>query len=164
VAWEFLTTPGRRKSWQFQVTDVTVTGTTGGRRGLGSTNHCMHGEDAVIEEILDWRPYDYVTDRTVLDTPAGPVKLPHTIEFEPTTTGTTVHMRFAAPKTKREQVLAQQLGDAYGKALRGAVPELVAQLDAVMKARNADRGPEPDVAKPSPAGPLAGIQPLVMID
>ena len=29
----------------------------------------MHGKDAVIEEILDWRPYDYVTDRTILETP-----------------------------------------------------------------------------------------------
>ena len=36
----------------------------------GSANHCMHGKDAVVEEILDWRPYDYVTDRTILDTPA----------------------------------------------------------------------------------------------
>jgi hypothetical protein len=44
----------------------------------------MHGKDAVIEEILDWRPYDYVTDRTILDTPGGPVKVLHTVEFEPT--------------------------------------------------------------------------------
>jgi len=51
----------------------------------------MHGTDAVVEEILDWRPYDYVTDRTVLDTPTGPIKLLHTVEFEPTGAGTTIH-------------------------------------------------------------------------
>ena len=51
----------------------------------------MHGKDAVVEEILDWRPYDYVTDRTILDTPSGPMKVLHTIEFEPTPTGTMIH-------------------------------------------------------------------------
>ena len=66
VAWEFLTKPGQRMSWQPWVTEVDVQGATGGRRGPGSANHCMHGKDAVVEEILDWRPYDYVTDRTIL--------------------------------------------------------------------------------------------------
>ena len=88
VAWEFLTRPGQRMSWQPWVTEVTIKGATGGRRGPGSANHCMHGKDAVIEEILDWRPYDYVTDRTILETPTGPVKVLHTIELEPVTTGT----------------------------------------------------------------------------
>ena len=87
VAWAFLTRPGQRMSWQPWVTEVTVTGAEGGRRGVGSANHCMHGKDAVVEEILDWRPYDYVTDRTILDTPSGPVKVLHTIEFEPTSDG-----------------------------------------------------------------------------
>ena len=71
VAWEFLTKPGQRMSWQPWVTEVRVEGATGGRRGPGSANHCRHGKDAVIEEILDWRPYDYVTDRTILDTPTA---------------------------------------------------------------------------------------------
>ena len=98
VAWEFVTKPGQRMTWQPWVTEVTVEGATGGRRGPGSANHCMHGKDAVVEEILDWRPYDYVTDRTVLETPTGPIKLLHTVEFEPTTVGTTIHFRYAAPE------------------------------------------------------------------
>ena len=64
LAWEFLTKPGQRMSWQPWVTEVAIEGATGGRRGPGSANHCRHGKDAVVEEILDWRPYDYVTDRT----------------------------------------------------------------------------------------------------
>ncbi|MDH4142501.1 MAG: DUF2652 domain-containing protein, partial [Chloroflexota bacterium] len=39
VAWEFLTKPGRRMSWQPWVTKVEVKGATGGRRGPGSANH-----------------------------------------------------------------------------------------------------------------------------
>jgi len=136
IAWEFLTTPGQRMSWQPWVTEVTVIGATGGRRGPGSANHCMHGKDAVVEEILDWRPFDYVTDRTILATPTGPIKLLHTIELEPTADGTTIHLRFGPPKTKRERTLMADIGPAYGAALRSGIPSLLAQLDARLAARS----------------------------
>jgi uncharacterized protein YndB with AHSA1/START domain len=163
VAWEFLTKPGQRMTWQPWVTQVAVEGATGGRRGPGSSNHCMHGKDAVIEEILDWRPYDYVTDRTILATPDGPLRVLHTIELEPTPTGTTIHMRFAAPKTKREMPLMQVIGPAYAQALEARAPDLVAQLDAELAAREADRAPEPELMTPKLGGPLSGLQPLVIV-
>jgi len=165
VAWEFLTKPGQRMSWQPWVTEVTIRGATGGRRGPGSANHCMHGRDAVVEEILDWRPYDYVTDRTILDTPSGPVKVLHTIELEPTTTGTVIHLRFAAPKTKREKGLMEHIGPAYGAALRSGIPALLAQLDAALAARDAGAGagPEPALPRRSQDGPLSGLQPLLIV-
>ena len=62
VLWEFVTTPGRRVAWQAGVTGVEVTA-KGNRRGVGATNHCMHGKGASIEQLLDWRPYDYFTIR-----------------------------------------------------------------------------------------------------
>jgi hypothetical protein len=163
VAWEFLTKPGQRMSWQPWVTEVTIQGATGGRRGPGSANHCMHGKDAVIEEILDWRPYDYVTDRTILDTPGGPVKVLHTIELEPDTAGTVIHIRFAAPKTRREMALMQDIGPAYGQALQASFPGLIAQLDAELAARDADRGPEPELTRPRSGGPLSGLQPSELV-
>jgi uncharacterized protein YndB with AHSA1/START domain len=163
VAWEFLTKPGQRMSWQPWVTKVEIKGAQGGRRGLGSANHCMHGKDAVIEEILDWRPYDYVTDRTILDTPIGPLKLLHTIELEPNPTGTTIHMRFGPPKAKREQAIAQHIADEYGQALRSSLPALVAQLEAELAARDGDRGPEPELSTPKPGGPLSGLEPIGIV-
>jgi hypothetical protein len=162
VAWEFLTKPGQRMAWQPWVTEVIVKGAAGGRRGPGSSNHCMHGADAVVEEILDWRPYDYVTDRTILDTPEGPLKVLHTIELEPVPDGTIIHLRFAAPKTKREQAQMAHIGPAYGAALESGIPTLLALLEAELAARDADRGPEPELAAPRPDGPLAGLQPLVI--
>jgi hypothetical protein len=123
----------------------------------------MHGKDAVVEEILDWRPYDYVTDRTVLDTPSGPVKVLHTIEFEPGAGGTTIHMRFAAPKTKREKGLMAHIGPAYAAALEANVPSLVAQLEEALAAHAAGRDPEPDLAKPRADGILSTLQPLRII-
>ena len=164
VAWEFLTTPGQRMTWQPWVTEVNVEGATGGRRGPGSSNHCRHGKDAVVEEILDWRPYDYVTDRTILDTPTGPVKVLHTIELEPVTTGTTIHMRFAAPKTKREKLLMEHIGPAYGAALESGIPSLQAQLEERLAARARERSAGAGARDAEPDGPLAGITPLAMID
>lgn len=140
VAWEFLTMPGQRMTWQPWVTQVTVKGAKGGRRGPGSANHCMHGKDAVVEEILDWRPYDYVTDRTILDTPGGPVKVLHTVELEPTAEGTIIHLRFAAPKSRREKELMKDIGPAYGEALESSFPSLVAQLEEAYAARDPDEG------------------------
>jgi uncharacterized protein YndB with AHSA1/START domain/class 3 adenylate cyclase len=163
VAWDFLTTPGQRMTWQPWVTEVTVKGATGGRRGPGSANHCMHGKDAVIEEILDWRPYDYVTDRTVLETPNGSVRVLHTVELEPGPAGTTIHFRYGSPRTRREKGLMEVIGPAYGQALRSGIPTLVAQLDAELAARDAGRGPEPELTAPRPGGPLSGLQPLVMV-
>jgi uncharacterized protein YndB with AHSA1/START domain len=140
VAWAFLTTPGQRMSWQPWVTSVTVEGATGGRRSVGSANHCMHGADAVVEEILDWRPYDYVTDRTTLNTPSGPVRLLHTVELEPTTDGTTVHFRFAPPDNEHEQAIARQIAPAYAEALGAQMPTLAAQLDDAHASVTTDPG------------------------
>jgi hypothetical protein len=123
----------------------------------------MHGKDAVIEEILDWRPFDYLTDRTILDTPSGPVKVLHTVELEPGTNGTTIHFRYGAPKTRREKELMKVIAPAYGGALRSGIPSLIAQLDAALAARAVDRGLEPELTRPRPDGPLAGLQPLVIV-
>ncbi len=159
IAWEYLTRPGQRMAWQPWVTAVSIRGATGGRRGPGSSNHCMHGKDAVIEEILDWRPYDYVTDRTVIHTPGGPVRALHTIELEPTPAGTLVHIRFAAPATKREQAAMAEIGPAYGAALRAHIPGLLAGLDARLAECAAEGDGEPQLPAPKADGILAGLDP-----
>jgi hypothetical protein len=160
VAWDYVTRPGQRMAWQPWVTAVAVEGDRGGRRGRGSSNHCMHGKDAVVEEILDWRPYDYVTDHTVVMTPGGPVKVPHTIEFEPTAAGTTIHMRFGLPRTPRERTALAEFGPPYEQALRGAAPALVAALEASQAGIDPADAPEPELARPRPDGILADLPPL----
>ena len=140
------------------MTEVEVQGATGGRRGPGSANHCMHGKDAVVEEILDWRPYDYVTDRTILDTPSGPIKLLHTVEFEPTHDGHDHPFPIRPAKTKREKELMETIGPAYGAALESGLPSLVAQLRR--RARGARGGPRPRArAGHAQAGRSAGRAP-----
>ncbi len=163
VAWEHLTRPGFRMTWQPWVTGVTVEGASGGRRGPGSSNHCQHGPDAVVEEILDWRPYDYVTDRTTVATPSGPVRFPHTIEFEPTADGTTIHMRFAMPATAREKVAAKAIAEPYGQALAAAAPTLVEELEASYAALTDRVPPEPVLPEPRSEGILAALPPIRIV-
>lgn len=74
VLWEYLTVPQQRMRWQSALTQFSEESPTG-RRGVGTVNHCVHGEDAIVEEILDWRPLDYVTLRTVLRDGAPPITM-----------------------------------------------------------------------------------------
>jgi hypothetical protein len=79
VVWDFSTSPRKRLLWQTDFTRIDQTN-PGGRRGPGTTNHCVHGRGAITEEILDWRPFHYYTHRIVLPM-VGPWI--QTFEFRP---------------------------------------------------------------------------------
>lgn len=125
-------------------------------------NHCMHGPDAVIEEILDWRPFDYYSDRTTMGF-GGPSML-STIELEPTPTGTTVHLRFAKPtKAKDREILATMAAD-LDAALKASVTQLSENVEIETRTRLAGRS-EPSLPERRAAdGFLESIQPIEMLD
>jgi hypothetical protein len=156
VAWEFMTTPGRRVAWTPDITGVEVIA-IGNRRGVGATNHCMHGKNASIEELLDWRPYDYFSLRNTVPTPLGPFSFLMTTEFEPTPDGTTIHMRMAPSTTLKGRLLAKLMTPMLKRALRDANARLVEQLDAELRLRGQDAPDEPDLPQPRPDGVLAGV-------
>ena len=52
--------------------DGVVENNAKGRRGAGTQNHCLHGKDAAIEDIVDWRPFDYPTLTALLPIPGAP--------------------------------------------------------------------------------------------
>jgi hypothetical protein len=156
VLWEFVTTPGRRVTWTPGVTGVEVTA-TGNRRGVGATNHCMHGKNASVEELLDWRPYDYFTLRNTVPTPIGPVRFLQTTELEPTPSGTILHMRMAAPETRKGRLVLKLMSRTLDRGLRVANARLAEQLDAEFERRGRDASEEPDVPPPRPDGLLAGL-------
>jgi Protein of unknown function (DUF2652)/Polyketide cyclase / dehydrase and lipid transport len=63
VAWEYLTSPGKRLLWQVDsIEEVDA----GGRRCTGTSSVCVDGRTQIYEEILDWRPFDYFTERMSL--------------------------------------------------------------------------------------------------
>jgi uncharacterized protein YndB with AHSA1/START domain len=98
AVWEFVTSPAHHTRWQRA--DSFVEAAVNGRRGAGTRNHCVHGKDAIIEEILDWRPFDYVTLAALLPIPGAPkIQLTHAFEGQ-ADGGTRLELRFGKPKPK----------------------------------------------------------------
>jgi uncharacterized protein YndB with AHSA1/START domain len=132
VVWEFLTTPGRRMEWQAAggVTAVNEVVKPGGRRGAGTVNHCMHGSEALVERILDWRPFDYMTETSTMPPSAGGFKFTSTYELEPSATGTILHLRLAKPRKTAEQKTLEQFGPHMAQMFEASIGALKDQAKA----------------------------------
>jgi len=123
-------------------------------------NHCMHGPDAIIEEILDWRPWDYLTDRSTM--PGGAPVLFSTFELEPTAQGTIVHARFA-PKTAKDRAMLAQMGPMLTEAITEGFKALSAQAAEEAQAQAEGRELEPELPAPKKDGLFSELGPLVMV-
>jgi uncharacterized protein YndB with AHSA1/START domain len=131
--WEYFTQPGQRPKWR--AADEVCETFAGGRRGVGTTNHCMHGPHAVIEEVLDWRPFDYLTLTTLLSLPNAPTVLMTYAFMENADGSTHIEIRLAKPKDK---AFIEHVGAEFEKtitsevaALRPMVEQEVAALGLV---------------------------------
>lgn len=78
LTWSYLTEPGLRETWMPDIQRIDET-TPEGRRVIGTRNHCVHGKNVVLEEILDWRPFDYYTLEVK---PPMPMLKPFRVTFE----------------------------------------------------------------------------------
>lgn len=162
VVWEWVTSPVRRPRWQAGVVSV-VESSPSGRRGTGTTNHCIHGRDAIIEEVVDWRPFDYLTIRFQVPVPGAP-KLLMTEVFEAVEGGTRVTATIAKPRSKADVAAAAQLAPMLDSAFRAGIAALGPLIAADMADRTAAaaNATEPSVppsggsflvAAPGAAGP-----------
>jgi hypothetical protein len=105
AVWEYFTVPGQRQKWW--PADAIVENSGNKRRGIGTENHCMHGKNAIVEEVFDWRPFDYFTLSTLLPIPGAP-KIMMTRAFQDQPNGIThVEMRVAKPKPKDKAFVDQ---------------------------------------------------------
>jgi uncharacterized protein YndB with AHSA1/START domain len=123
TVWEYWTSPGLRPKWR-GADEVRETAESG-RRGVGTTNHCMHGAHAIIEEVLDWRPFDYLTLTTLLPMPGAPkVLMTYALsESAGTGGGTHIEIRVAKPKPK-DQAFLEQVGAEFHKTITSEVATL----------------------------------------
>jgi uncharacterized protein YndB with AHSA1/START domain len=69
LVWDHLTSPSKRLGWQLGTDDM-LQDNPSGTRGVGTQNHCIHGDVTIEEEVLDWKPFDYVTIQ--VQSPMGP--------------------------------------------------------------------------------------------
>ncbi|HLN08824.1 MAG TPA: hypothetical protein VK281_07690 [Xanthobacteraceae bacterium] len=110
TVWEHFTVPGQWQKWW--PADAINENSSNGRKGVGTQNHCMHGKDAIIEEVLDWRPLDYFTVSILLPIPGTP-KIVMTRALQDRPNGAThLEMRIAKPKPK-DQPFVDQIGAKF---------------------------------------------------
>jgi uncharacterized protein YndB with AHSA1/START domain len=110
MVWEHLTAPGHRPKWQGS--DGVIENAVNGRRGVGTQNHCMHGKNAVIEDVLDWQPFDYVTFSNLVPIPGAPKVLTTYALTERPNGATGVEIRVGKPKPK-DRAMVEQIGAEF---------------------------------------------------
>jgi hypothetical protein len=121
VVWEYLTVPSQWRKWW--PTDALVDQSGNRRRGVGTQIHCMHGKDAIIEEVLDWRPFDYFTLSVLLPMPGAP-KVVMTRALQDLPNGAThLEMRIAKPKPK-DRVVFDQIVTKFKEDVTKAIETL----------------------------------------
>lgn len=128
TAWDWLTSPARRALWQADRLDIV---TPGGRERIGVTNHCMHGEEVIVEHVVDWQPFDYFT--MTYDFP-GIEHMRWTTELEPRGDETEVRLRGEA-LTGDGLAAWEQYAPSI---LPGLEANGVALLDAIARAARGD--------------------------
>lgn len=124
IVWDWLNDPPKRTSWMQRSNWLPLT-RANGRTGPRTKNHCTSYK--VIEEILDWRPFDYYTVRFV----GGPLRVLATISLEPLLPGTRVRW-----KTKNENRLPRWIGKMMGRAIltrRMRLPQGFESMSQMMK-------------------------------
>ncbi|HET7027330.1 MAG TPA: DUF2652 domain-containing protein [Candidatus Limnocylindrales bacterium] len=133
VVWDWVTSPIRRPLWQPNVLAVDESSPSG-RRGIGTTNHCVHGRDAVVEEVLDWRPFDYLTTRSQLPAQGVP-KLTMTQRFEAVDGGTRVRAAVARISGAKGRLMGPQIAAEMERLFLQAETTLGPLIEADLDAR-----------------------------
>ena len=141
LVWEYLTSPIRRPQWSPGVSAI-FEASPSGRRGAGTVNHCMHGKDAVLEEILDWQPGQSWTTKSKLPMPNTPA-LVLTDELEALPDGgTRVTSRVGRPKP-RERAAFEALFPMVEPLIVEAMSGIRLALLEELERRASDVEPEP---------------------
>jgi uncharacterized protein YndB with AHSA1/START domain/class 3 adenylate cyclase len=125
TVWEYFTLPELRPKWR--ASDEVREDTQEGRRGVGTVNHCIHGKDVLIEEVLDWHPHDHLTLTTLLPVPGSPKILMTYVFTEARNSGTHVEIRVARPDPK-DQAFVAAAGAEFEKNITGEIAALQALL------------------------------------
>jgi len=111
----------------------------------------MHGKEAIIEQTLDWRPFDYFTVSTLLPIPGAP-KIVMTRAMQDGPDGIThLEFRIAVPKPEHKDFV-DQAGVKFASNMDKAIGKLrqilegqqlpVAVIDEPpLRSRKAESGP-----------------------
>ncbi|HJR91087.1 MAG TPA: DUF2652 domain-containing protein [Acidimicrobiia bacterium] len=137
LVWEYVSVPTLRAKWGAGLERVEQLD-PGGRRRPGTVNHCMHGEDVLIQEYVDWRPPKYHTSKVTF--PDGKT-LTGTLEVKPVEGGATLYQRLQVAAGERAAFLEEMrpMFDQAHEYERGRLAEL---LEEALRSQVAPSEPE----------------------
>lgn len=144
ILWEWATSPARRIQWGTGMTDV-VEDLASGRRGVGTVNHCVHGKNVSIEEVLDWCPPEYETKRIKTPIRGAPRLVMTTELIERGPEQTDLVYRVARPRSLKDRLILQAMERQFRTAVMRDSATLVELATADAEERAAGRATEPDL-------------------
>jgi uncharacterized protein YndB with AHSA1/START domain len=65
VTWEWIHNPEKRNIWGGVPDAWSVGDRPQGRSGVGSSNHCAHGNSVSTQVVVDWHPFEYYTTHSM---------------------------------------------------------------------------------------------------
>ncbi len=137
VVWEFLTDPTKRAQYQAGADRIDQV-SPNGRRGVGTTNHCVHGHGVIVEEILDWRPFQYFTVRAQAP---GLGMITYMFELTPSEEGTVLRFRMDNIRNRKQVEQWHGMREQWLADSQRTLQGLTKMLGDEMTLRNA---PKPD--------------------
>ncbi|MEX1180156.1 MAG: DUF2652 domain-containing protein [Cucumibacter sp.] len=139
LVWEYFTLPEHRPKWQGSISIEEQF--ADGRRGVGTVAHCAHGAFTLIEHVLDFRPFDYLTVSHLIGVTEGdPILITYVLSDAPGG-GTHVEARFGEPSEA-----ARVHFEALRPVLEQAYPLPIDTLKGLMAGRQESEGV---IAEPS---------------
>ena len=138
MLWEYISSPNLRAKWGLGLDRIDQLDPTG-RRQQGTLNHCMHGEQVILQEFIDWRPPRYYTSKATL--PGGLVVI-STHEIEPVDGGAIMHDRFKKAPASQPPEAMQQLKEMFDQVIPLERDRLAALLREALASAGNESEPE----------------------
>ena len=103
--WPWLTEPSLRLKWQPGLTSIEET--VDSRRGIGTVNHCAHGDEVILQQVVDWRPFSSFT--TFQELGDSGIWLTVTTDLIPTASGTRVVLKAICDPDEAWEMVGPQI-------------------------------------------------------
>ena len=145
ILWEWTTSPVRRIRWTSGMTEV-VEDLAAGRRGIGTVNHCVHGKNVSIEEVIDWVPPEYETKRVTTGFRGVPRLVITTELIARGPVETDLVYRVARPRSLKDRLILQAMEGQFRSAVVRDSATLIELAAADAAERAAGRVTEPNVS------------------
>ncbi|MCC8960183.1 DUF2652 domain-containing protein [Bradyrhizobium sp. Pear77] len=140
TVWEFITVPGQWRKW-WDADDI-IEESGKGRRGVGTKNHCAHGNHTNVEETLDWRPVDYFTVGITLPVPGAPRIIMTRAVLDGPDGTSRFELRIAKPKPK-DRAFLDGAAAKFAERMTQAVAGLRSMVEGKQPAVDAVEEPTP---------------------